>query len=74
MTTSTTVIVYPDNNGGCTGNYTQTAFIWDWYNFDPHSEDGLSETASNQGYRGEEMGLAKPFEVFGESSAMRGTP
>lgn len=69
MTTSTTVVAYPDGSG----KYVQRAYVWDWYNFEHQQESGIAQIASNLGASGEEMGIAKPFEVVGESSVMRGT-
>lgn len=72
MTTTTVAVVSPKIGGGFNVEWAQTAHLWDWYNSDHHADSGLAEIGSDQGANGEEMGLVRPSEVFGESSTMSG--
>lgn len=74
MSTSTTVIARPYPNGQTYLQYEQVAYLYDHYDFGPGEPEcgGRQREFSKLTHRAVLYGIAKPFEVQGESSPMSG--
>ncbi|WP_147592946.1 hypothetical protein [Corynebacterium provencense] len=74
MSTSTTVIARPYPNGHTYLQYEQVAYFYDHYDFGPGEPEygGRQREFSKLAHQAMLYGIAKPFEVQGESTPMSG--